>query len=209
MQRYAPSGVVITRDLEILHFCGETGPFLNPAPGMASLQLLKLARRELAVDLRTTVHRAIQSNAAVCERGVRYAGAGGEGRVNIHVQPMRESIDGEPLLLVLFEAVVREPEPPLGDHASEHDGQRVAALEQELASTRDYMQSIIQELEGANEELKSANEEIQSANEELQSTNEELETAKEKNCNRPTRNWPPSTTSWRVVTWTWARPTAT
>jgi two-component system CheB/CheR fusion protein len=175
MQQYAPPGVVIARDLQILHFCCETGPFLNPTPGMASLHLLKLARPELAVDLRTTVHRAIQSNAAVCERCVRYASAGGEGRVNIHVQPMRESIDGEPLLLVLFEAVM----PVLGDDPSEHDSQRVAILEQELASTRDYMQSIIQELEGANEELKSANEEIQSANEELQSTNEELETAKE------------------------------
>ena len=44
---------------------------------------------------------------------------------------------------------------------------------------REYLQSIIQELEAANEELQSANEEILSSNEELQSTNEELETAKE------------------------------
>ncbi len=48
----------------------------------------------------------------------------------------------------------------------------VAQLEEDLASTRQYLQSII-------EELRSANEEIQSSNEELQSTNEELQTAKE------------------------------
>src|SRR4030095_82969 len=52
-------------------------------------------------------------------------------------------------------------------------------LEQELASTREYLQSIIQDQEATNEELQSANEEILSSNEELQSTNEELETAKE------------------------------
>jgi two-component system CheB/CheR fusion protein len=48
-----------------------------------------------------------------------------------------------------------------------------------LAASREYLQSIIQDLEAANEELQSANEEILSSNEELQSTNEELDTAKE------------------------------
>jgi two-component system CheB/CheR fusion protein len=52
-------------------------------------------------------------------------------------------------------------------------------LERELAASREYLQSIIQDIEAANEELQSANEEILSANEELQSTNEELDTAKE------------------------------
>ena len=49
----------------------------------------------------------------------------------------------------------------------------------ELAATREYLQSLIEQQEAANEELQSANEEVQSANEELQSTNEELETSKE------------------------------
>ena len=53
------------------------------------------------------------------------------------------------------------------------------ALRQELSSTREYLQSVIEEQDASNEELKSANEEILSSNEELQSTNEELETAKE------------------------------
>ena len=52
-------------------------------------------------------------------------------------------------------------------------------MRQELAATREYLQSIIESQEGTNEELQSANEEIQSGNEELQSTNEELQTSKE------------------------------
>ena len=52
-------------------------------------------------------------------------------------------------------------------------------LEQELQSTREYLQASIEELETSNEELRSTNEELQSVNEELQSTNEELETSKE------------------------------
>jgi two-component system CheB/CheR fusion protein len=56
---------------------------------------------------------------------------------------------------------------------------RMTKLEQELAATKEYLQSVIETQEGTNEELQSANEEILSSNEELQSTNEELETAKE------------------------------
>ncbi|MBA3247079.1 MAG: PAS domain-containing protein, partial [Pyrinomonadaceae bacterium] len=52
-------------------------------------------------------------------------------------------------------------------------------LQEELAATREYTQSLVEQHEAANEELQSANEEIQSSNEELQSVNEELETAKE------------------------------
>jgi two-component system CheB/CheR fusion protein len=52
-------------------------------------------------------------------------------------------------------------------------------MKQELTATREYLQSVIEQQEGANEELQSANEEVQSANEELQSINEELETSKE------------------------------
>ncbi|MGH8545735.1 MAG: PAS domain-containing protein, partial [Gammaproteobacteria bacterium] len=63
--------------------------------------------------------------------------------------------------------------------SKEADGSEAALLRQELASTREYLQSVIEQQDAANEELKSANEEILSSNEELQSTNEELETAKE------------------------------
>src|SRR5260370_1272078 len=56
---------------------------------------------------------------------------------------------------------------------------RQARLKQELAATREYLQSVIEQQEADNEELQSSNEEVQSANEELQSTNEELETSKE------------------------------
>jgi two-component system, chemotaxis family, CheB/CheR fusion protein len=56
---------------------------------------------------------------------------------------------------------------------------QISQLKQELAATKEYLQSIIEGQEATNEELQSANEEIQSGNEELQSTNEELQTSKE------------------------------
>ena len=52
-------------------------------------------------------------------------------------------------------------------------------LEHELAATKEYLQSLIEEHGRTNDDLGSANEELVSGNEELQSMNEELETAKE------------------------------
>src|SRR5262249_36698278 len=69
-----------------------------------------------------------------------------------------------------------DPRPP---ESAEDTDRQIARLTQELAATREYLQSVIEQQEAANEELQSANEEVQSANEELQSINEELETSKE------------------------------
>jgi two-component system CheB/CheR fusion protein len=62
---------------------------------------------------------------------------------------------------------------------AEESPARIARLENELAATKEYLQSIIETHEATNEELQSANEEVMSSNEELQSTNEELGTTKE------------------------------
>ncbi len=52
-------------------------------------------------------------------------------------------------------------------------------LNRDLASTKQYLQSVIEQKEAAHEELQAASEEVICANEELQGTNEELTTAKE------------------------------
>ena len=56
---------------------------------------------------------------------------------------------------------------------------QIRELKEELDSSKQYLQTVIENQEATNEELRSAMEEVQSSNEELQSTNEELETAKE------------------------------
>ena len=91
---------------------------------------------------------------------------------------------GHPYYLVLFQTPDgirqrRKAARPARREKKAPPRSRISKLEEELAATREYLQSTIQEIEAANEELQSANEEILSSNEELQSTNEELDTAKE------------------------------
>ncbi len=190
LARYAPPGVLVDTNLEILQFHGDTGPYLAPAQGKASLNLLKMARPGLAATLRAAINKARKNQTSIREESLRVKADGGNREVHLEVVPVKGSSAPEGAFLVLFE----EPTPtllPRGKRdrvsksqaraaAVEEDSQgENARLAQELAATREYLQSVIEQQETANEELQSANEEAQSANEELQSINEELETSKE------------------------------
>jgi two-component system CheB/CheR fusion protein len=182
LDRFAPAGVVVNEDLDIVHFRGPTGPYLEPAAGDASLHLFKMARDGLLHDLRTMCNEVRLTGRSVRREGVRVRQNGGWHAVSVEIVPFDAS--GKRHFLVLFEpgspAKPQAPPPEVasGSGIDEIDP-HVRTLEDELAATRSHLQSIIQELEAANEELQSANEEILSSNEELQSTNEELDTAKE------------------------------
>jgi two-component system CheB/CheR fusion protein len=184
LARLSPAGVVIDDNLEILQFRGRTSAFLEPAPGTASFNLLKMAREGLFAELRTAIHQARKNDASVRRENVSMIADGDTQLLNIDVIPF-VGPHSTRHFIILFESVPPEPV------ASRKKGKKGAApappvetkqtvrLRRELDATRDYLQSIIEEQEAMNEELRSANEEIQSSNEELQSTNEELETAKE------------------------------
>ncbi|HME97851.1 MAG TPA: chemotaxis protein CheB, partial [Methylomirabilota bacterium] len=195
LAKYTPPSVLVNADMEILQFRGDTGPYLTPAPGKASLNLLKMLRDGLLVGIRAALHRAKREETPIREDGLQVRSNGGFRQVNVHVVPIRGTTPASPLhFVVLFEDVpgvdaARSPKQKgkarrVGaadrkTRESESIERETARLTQELAATREYLQSVIEQQEAANEELQSSNEEVQSANEELQSINEELETSKE------------------------------
>jgi two-component system CheB/CheR fusion protein len=182
LARFSPAGVVIDDNMEILQFRGRTSAFLEPAPGTASFNLLKMAREGLLAELRTAIHQARKNDTSVRRERISISAEGQTQLVNIDVIPFISPHSARHLI-ILFESV---PEPVVSRRgkkgaapAPPTETKQTVRLKRELEATRDYLQSIIEEQEAMNEELRSANEEIQSSNEELQSTNEELETAKE------------------------------
>jgi PAS domain S-box-containing protein len=183
LAKFAPPGVLVSADLDILQYRGDTGPYLAPAPGKASFSLLKMLREGLLVAVRAAILRAGKEKIAVREEGLRVKSNGGYRDVAIEVIPLKGAGVKEGGFLILFEEKDeggRMKDEPGKD--SLHPSSFIPhpfQLEQELASTRDYLQSLIEEQESINEELQSANEEVHSGNEELQSVNEELETSKE------------------------------
>ncbi len=180
--RYAHSGIIVDQDLHILHFRGDTSVYLAPASGAASLNLLKMIRGSLLVDLRAAFRHAKKENIPVKRTGIQLTFAGQARDVSLEVLPL-SSLDApeRQFLILLEEAPRRAPggKPDAAIEVETADSSPTAKLEQELLSTREYLQAIIEEQETTNEELTASNEEALSNNEELQSANEELETAKE------------------------------
>jgi two-component system, chemotaxis family, CheB/CheR fusion protein len=183
--RYVPPAVVVNDALQIVQFRGSTGAYLDPLPGTASLDLLRLARGDLLIDLRTAINTARRDNVAVRKAGIRHRVQDQIWTTTIDVIPVHHAPSGERYFIVAFaDATAPTPAAPAADSVAttgsqEPEQEPIHALQQELTITREQLQLTIEEHVATTEELRAANEEIQSSNEELQSTNEELETAKE------------------------------
>jgi two-component system CheB/CheR fusion protein len=175
LSEYAPPGIVVTEDLVIVQFRGHTGAYLDPASGVATFDLLRMARDEMRLELRRAFDEARKTGKAL-RRRIELE----RGPIHVRIVPFKTAALQQTLYAVLFE---EEPAPSAssatGAAAQEGEGDVERQLRDELAQTRSYLQSVIEQLEAGNEELKAANEEVVSSNEELQSTNEELQTAKE------------------------------
>jgi two-component system, chemotaxis family, CheB/CheR fusion protein len=186
LARYAPAAVVVDEGLRILEFRGDTHPYLENAHGEASLSLLKMARREIRLQLREAVEEAGRTSAPARRPGIELRHGEKPRTVDIEVTPLKGTPGGKGGLLVLFEeipAAKARPRaitrPGLPAQKQGEDDQETQRLREELAETVGYVQTLVQEYDAANEELQTSNEEALSANEELQSINEELQTAKE------------------------------
>ena len=185
LKHRAPVGVVINDALEVVQFRGRTTPFLEPAPGKPSLNVLKLARNGLAVDLRTLIGTARKKGSPVSKEGFVFDADGHKRILNLSVLPLGEkSSDGRRHFAVLFDDVtsvlasVGDISPSTMKRGAS-DKPEAKRLKRELADAQDALRSAMESEESLREGFQSANEEILSANEELQSTNEELETSKE------------------------------
>ncbi|PHM07981.1 chemotaxis protein CheB [Nostoc sp. 'Peltigera malacea cyanobiont' DB3992] len=190
LNRYAPVGVVINNKMDVLQLRGEIDLYLKLSPGKPSLNLFKMVRQGLLVELRATIYQAQRQKILVRKEGLRIESGDTSKIINLEVIPFKPATDEELYFLVLFESApppvnnlstVNPESQEQSDLAQEIVRLRLelATAIQERAATQEYLQAVIQEQEHINQDLKVANEEILSSNEELQSTNEELETAKE------------------------------
>jgi two-component system CheB/CheR fusion protein len=182
LSRFTPAGVVVNMQSDILLFRGVTGPYLEPSPGKASLQLHKMIKEGLAFELRNLLLKAKNSLGHVIKEGIPLHENGLQRKVTIEILPLPNTI--EPHFLILFTETQQtvNPEPKTKKGKKDDQDPRdilVKQLQDELAQLREDMRNITDDQEATNEELQSANEELLSGSEELQSLNEELETSKE------------------------------
>ncbi len=173
------SGVLVNAAFDILFVHGDVNPFLGLSEGRAGLNLLDLARPDLRLDLRTSLHIAAREQRPVQSRLIPLEGSENKELVRILVVPVSGKSVPDGLLAVGFEKRTSRSEAVPEPDTPEWDRKQLVELEQEILAYRERLQTTMEELETANEELQSTNEELQSTIEELQSSNEELEASNE------------------------------
>lgn len=183
LTRYVPASVLVNKDLEIIRFRGATSRFIEPASGKASLHLLKMIKEDLALDLRTLIHRTKKEGRPAKKEGIIMSHNGSSREVAIEVTPFKGNGHDAFFLIIFQENGIATTTPVKTKSPSKKSNsileRRISALEAQLTEARDAIRIITEDFEATREELQSANEEVLSSNEELQTINEELETSKE------------------------------
>jgi two-component system CheB/CheR fusion protein len=177
VERYAPPGVAVDSNFELLQVFGRVADFVSVPPGRVTISLLKMVPRALAALLSTAGRKALSQGEEVLIPEVRIPVHGVEQAFCVRIAPV-EDLPGVALGLLIFFESPRPTAQPAALDAPDLDGasrQRLRELEDELLVARENLNAAVQDLETSNEELQSTNEELTASNEELQSTNQELQ----------------------------------
>lgn len=183
-QSFLPLSVVINEGMEIL-YSNQNNPFLTVPQGQATTNILKMIHPELALELRSVVHRSLKEKELIKSSFVRVELYGNIERF-VRILAVKAIFEKDQVSLIVLGFQEESidvltllgccPNPNLNVNSTNVE---VLRLERELNKSKAHLQTVIEELETSNEELQSLNEELQSSNEELQSSNEELETTNE------------------------------
>lgn len=181
LQQYSPAAVIINEELEIVHFHGDTSPYLQPPSGKPNFKILNMIRDEVDFDLKYAILKARNEKKNIT--GDFVAVKNQSFLTSFEVIYLSAHPE---LLLIVFDKKTNKPVKAVPSDAT---GQtRIQELEKELAQlTGDYkrvsedQQIYFEELQTTNEELLNSAEDLQNANdllvvcaEELHSNNEEL-----------------------------------
>lgn len=173
--KYTPASVIINEHLEIVHFHGDTSPFLLPSPGKPNFNILKMAREGLSFELRNALLKVKNEKENFRKENITV-----KDQNYLASFEILTLANNDEFLMVLFH---KKPLPVIENEnkssSKTSDQQRIKELEKELSQLREDIKRVTEEQQTAFEELQTTNEELLSSSEELQAMNEELETSTE------------------------------
>lgn len=182
LQSFAPPSVITDEKGNILYIYGETGNYLQPAPGHPNMNVIEMANKAFRPELRSAFYKVSTGKSKLESKIVKMKSNGVFVNVNISVKTLKSKDNTQEFFIVSFEDLKQDSQKTIKMIKKSEKKENIKIyneLEQELIYTKENLNSTIEELQASNEEMKSTNEELQSTNEELQSANEELETSKE------------------------------
>lgn len=172
--KYTPASVIINKHLEVIHFHGDTSPYLLPAPGKPNFNILKMVREGLSFELHNAIIKVKTDSTGVQKHNIKINEDTNPYLVSFEIVPIENQTDN---LLVIFNQktmLKNEAEKELKEKKS--SASRIVDLEKELSEVREAIKLVTEDQQTALEELQTSNEELLSSSEELMAMNEELET---------------------------------
>ncbi|MBA3723573.1 MAG: hypothetical protein H0W89_01615 [Candidatus Levybacteria bacterium] len=102
LRHHTPASVLIDSDLEIILFRGATDEYLSHTDGKASINLMKMAKGDLWLELRTAIAQAKKSLKPYRKENIQLALKDMSKSITIEVDPLKTP-EGEIYYLILFE----------------------------------------------------------------------------------------------------------
>jgi two-component system, chemotaxis family, CheB/CheR fusion protein len=177
LSRFVYPGIVVDKNLTITQFFGETSPYLSPATGRASFNVLNMIREDLVIDLRMLLQEARKTERTAVREGIKIYNKRMASEITLEIVPKKTAAGT--FFLVVFKGSAPMKQLPVAGKPGGSKARTILKLEAELVQSLEVIRTTTEEYETTYEELQANNEEILSSNEELQSVNEELETSKE------------------------------
>jgi two-component system CheB/CheR fusion protein len=180
LQEFSPASVVVSSGGDILYLTGNTGKYLTPAAGKASMNIFSMAREGLQNELPIAFRKAMHNYEKFILKNVKIGANSDSLTVDITIQQIEKPLGLKGKIMVIFTDVPFDQEKTKRTKKIKGDTTNLQTeFELEIQRLNEELQTTREEMQTSQEEQKSTNEELQSSNEELQSTNEELTTSKE------------------------------
>lgn len=174
---YTPAGVIVNEKKEIIHFHGDTGPFLILPQGKPNFNILEMVREGLAFEVRSALLDARNTQLPSLKNSIPLKGK--KYMTDIEVVPLHDTTEERHYLILFRKSVKIVGEQIDNEIIEDKADKRIKTLEKEIEQLREDIKKVTEDQESVNEELQTANEELLSTSEELQTLNEELETSAE------------------------------
>ncbi len=178
-----PACLVMDTSGLLLHTFGTPDRFLHTPQGKATLNVLDMLPREIALLVSSATSKVLRTKEPLIYRDVQFKVGDYSQMTNLTVEPYLDAEKEKMVILLFIEESGKVQTGKVVDSEDldldEKVTQRINSLELELQLSKENLQATIEELETSNEELQATNEELLASNEELQSTNEELQSVNE------------------------------
>ncbi|MFA9187874.1 CheR family methyltransferase [Flavobacterium sp. FBOR7N2.3] len=168
--KYTPVSVIINENLDIVHFHGDTSPFLSPSSGKPSFNILKMIDENISLELHNAIFKVKKEKINIRK-----------DNIPVKNQPYLISFEiillenDDEHLMILFYKVPLENVTKAKSIQKKQNPKLIDEPEEDLSQIQENSKKTdVEELQTINEESESTAQELESIQEELVHLNDEL-----------------------------------